>query len=53
MPSLPTGTVTFFFSDIEGSTQLAERLGPQWPPTLDAHRAIVRAALAAGGGSEV
>ena len=25
--ALPTGTVTFLFTDIEGSTKLAERLG--------------------------
>src|SRR5579859_8002803 len=53
MPSLPTGTVTFFFSDIEGSTQLAERFGEQWPSLLGAHREIVRAAIEAGGGTEV
>jgi class 3 adenylate cyclase len=27
MPSLPTGTVTFLFTDIEGSTALLQRLG--------------------------
>jgi predicted ATPase/class 3 adenylate cyclase len=53
MPSLPAGTVTFLFSDIEGSTRLAERLGDGWPRLLDEHREIVRAAVAAGGGSEV
>jgi predicted ATPase/class 3 adenylate cyclase len=53
MPSLPTGTVTFLFSDIEGSTLLAERLGAGWPSLLADHRAIVRAAIDAGGGSEV
>ncbi len=50
---MPTGTVTFFFSDIQGSTKLAERLGDAWPALLDAHRELVRAAIAAGGGTEV
>jgi class 3 adenylate cyclase len=27
LPSLPTGTVTFLFTDIEGSTELLKRLG--------------------------
>ncbi len=53
MPSLPTGTVTFFFSDIQGSTVLAQQRGNEWPALLEAHRAIVRNALAASGGVEV
>jgi predicted ATPase/class 3 adenylate cyclase len=53
MSSLPTGTVTFLFSDIEGSTHLAERLGDGWPALLAAHREIVRAAIEEGGGTEV
>jgi predicted ATPase/class 3 adenylate cyclase len=53
MPSLPSGTVTFLFSDIEGSTRLAERLGERWPALLDAHREVMREAIAAGGGTEV
>src|SRR6266702_3210679 len=53
MPSLPSGTVTFLFTDIEGSTRLAESLGPGWPPLLEEHRAILRDAIAEGGGSEV
>ena len=51
--ALPTGTVTFLFTDIEGSTRLAETLGERWPGTLERHREIVRAALAAHGGIEV
>ena len=49
---LPTGTVTFLFTDIEGSTHLAERLGRAWPPVLERHREVVRAALAAHAGVE-
>jgi hypothetical protein len=30
MPSLPTGTVTFLFTDIEGSTYLLEQLGDRY-----------------------
>ncbi len=52
MPTLPTGTVTFFFSDIQGSTQLAQRYGAAWPELLETHRAIVREAIAANGGTE-
>jgi predicted ATPase/class 3 adenylate cyclase len=50
---LPTGTVTFFFSDIEESTGLLERLGQQFAPILDQHESLVRAAVAEAGGLEV
>ncbi len=52
-PALPTGTVTFVFTDIEGSTRLVHDLGDRWPPLLERHRAIIRAALAAHDGVEV
>jgi len=45
-------TVTLLFSDIEGSTRLLEQLGERWPATLEAHRAVVRAALETCGGTE-
>jgi YVTN family beta-propeller protein len=51
--SLPTGTVTFLFTDIEGSTQLLKRLGPAYSVALSEHQEIVRAAVAAHGGREV
>ena len=38
----PTGTVTFLFTDIEGSTRLTQDLGPAWPPLLERHRQISR-----------
>src|SRR6188472_3759095 len=47
---LPTGTVTFLFSDIEGSTRLLAALGDQYPPLLEAHAAILRDAIAAHDG---
>ncbi len=53
MTSLPTGTVTFFFSDIEGSTRLIQQLGEQYPDVLLAHHTIQREALAANRGHEL
>ncbi len=50
---LPSGTVTFLFTDIEGSTDLFTRLGAAYEPLLEAHRAILRAAFEAAGGVEV
>jgi len=50
----PDGTVTILFSDIEGSTEMLERLGDQrWVEVLREHRAIVRGQLPAFGGYEV
>ena len=53
MPELLTGTVTFFFSDIEGSTRLLRAQGAAWPEMLDRHRAVLRAAFDAHGGAEM
>jgi predicted ATPase/class 3 adenylate cyclase len=53
MSQLPTGTVTFFFSDIEGSTRLIQQLGERYPGVLLAHHAIQREALATNGGHEL
>jgi predicted ATPase/class 3 adenylate cyclase len=50
---LPTGTVTFLFSDIEGSTRLLAALGDRYPPILDAHSDIVRSAIGAHEGTVV
>ena len=50
---LPTGVVTFLFSDIEGSTSLARDRADRWPDALDAHNAIVRQAVTQHGGVEV
>src|SRR5262249_17044630 len=48
------GTVTLLFTDIEGSTQMAERLGDlRWLAMLREHNAIVRAEIARYGGFEV
>jgi predicted ATPase/class 3 adenylate cyclase len=52
--TLPTGTVTFLFTDIEGSTKLVERLGTSaWTRLLDEHQRIVRAAVAHAEGHEI
>ena len=50
----PDGTVTLLFTDIEGSTPLAERLGDlRWFALLREHNAIVREQIARFGGFEV
>ncbi len=45
--------VALMFTDIEGSTRLAQRLGPAWPEALQRHRATARAAFARHAGREV
>ncbi len=53
-PELPVGTVTFLFSDVEGSTRLAQALGTdRWRTTLEAQQAIWRSVFAANGGTEI
>lgn len=54
MKSLPTGTVTFLFTDIEGSTALLQRLGDaRYADVLAEHRQLVRNAFAERQGHEV
>jgi predicted ATPase/class 3 adenylate cyclase len=49
----PVGTVTFLFTDIEGSTRLAQDLpGDRWAAILARHRELIRAAIAAVDGHE-
>src|SRR5436309_15548236 len=51
---LPTGTVTFLFTDVEGSTNLLHALGAErYVETLADHHTILRGALADHGGIEV
>ncbi len=50
---LPSGTVTFLFTDVEGSTSLLKRLGKEYGRVLEEHQRILRAAFAAHGGHEV
>jgi class 3 adenylate cyclase len=53
MDHLPAGTVTFLFSDIEGSTRLLERLGDGYGDVHRDHRRILREELGRAGGQEV
>jgi predicted ATPase len=51
---LPTGTVTFLFTDIEGSTKLLHELGAEaYANALLEHRHVLREAIARHGGVEV
>ena len=53
-PDLPRGTVTFLFTDVEGSTRLLHELGPErYAGALAEHRRLLRDAFAAGGGVEI
>jgi len=47
---IPTGTVTFLFTDIEGSTRLWEDGPHEMPAALARHDTILRDAIAASGG---
>lgn len=54
MSSLPTGTVTFLFTDVEGSTDLLRRLGPvEYGRAQDAHAVMMRTAIERAGGVEI
>ena len=51
---LPSGTVTFLFTDVEGSTKLLHELGPDaYADALAEHRRVLRDAFVAHGGVEV
>jgi class 3 adenylate cyclase len=50
---LPSGTVTFLFSDIEGSTRLLEQLGDRYGDVLRDHRRILREQLREANGQEI
>ena len=51
---LPSGTVTFLFTDIEGSTALLHELGAEaYADALAEHRRVLRDAFARHGGVEV
>ncbi|MGH3071307.1 MAG: adenylate/guanylate cyclase domain-containing protein [Gaiellaceae bacterium] len=53
MATLPSGTVTFVFSDIEGSTALLKRLGERYEQVLSEHRRLMREGFGARGGVEI
>jgi class 3 adenylate cyclase len=50
---LPTGTVTFLFTDIEGSTRLLQQAGEAYEAILADHHRILRKAAAEQGGREI
>ncbi len=52
-PSLPTGTVTLLFTDIEGSTRLLQQLGDRYADILGDYRRLLRAIVQEKGGQEV
>jgi predicted ATPase/class 3 adenylate cyclase len=53
MRTLPTGTVTFLFTDVEGSTRLLHELGERYAEVLAEHRRVLRDAFVRHGGVEV
>jgi class 3 adenylate cyclase len=46
----PQGTVTFLFTDIEGSTELVRKFGSDYAGLLGDHRQLLREAFSAHGG---
>ena len=53
MTALPSGTVTFLFSDIEGSTALLKRLDERYRDLIDQHRRLVRDTFTRHDGVEI
>jgi class 3 adenylate cyclase len=51
--TLPTGIVTFLLTDIEGSTELLQRLGERYVALLADIRAVIRGCVHRAGGREV
>ena len=51
--ALPTGVVTFVFTDIEGSTRLLQTLGPRYGAMLERHHELLRACWRDHTGVEV
>ena len=52
--TLPTGTITFLFTDIEGSTELLQRVGDEpYGDILERHHRLVRECFTPRGGYEI
>jgi class 3 adenylate cyclase len=51
--ALPSGTVTFLFTDIEGSTTLLRELGDRYAEVLARERSILRETVTSAGGQEI
>ena len=50
MPALPSGFVTFMFTDIEGSTRLHQKLGDRFVTLIAEHDGLLSEAVATHGG---
>jgi class 3 adenylate cyclase len=53
MALLPSGTVTFLFTDVEDSTGLVQDLGDRYKELLAEHRSILRTAVSGASGREI
>jgi class 3 adenylate cyclase len=53
VPDLPSGTVTFLFTDVESSTRLLKQLRARYGLALGDHQTILREAFALHGGREI
>ena len=53
MTDLPSGAVTFVFTDIEGSTRLVRRLRARYAEVLGEHQRLLRGAFSQHGGHEI
>jgi DNA-binding NarL/FixJ family response regulator/class 3 adenylate cyclase len=53
MPQLPSGTVTFLFSDVEGSTELLRRLRDDYADVMADHERLLRSAFQGADGHEI
>ena len=53
MPERPTGTVSFLFTDIEGSTRLLQKLRERYADVLATHARIIRLRIEEFGGHEI
>jgi len=53
MGELPTGTITFLFTDIEGSTRLLQVLGQRWRAILEDHNRLLLGAIREAGGIDL
>ena len=51
--TLPTGELTFCFTDVEGSTALLRRLGERYDAVIADHHRLLRTSMAAAGGTVV
>jgi predicted ATPase/class 3 adenylate cyclase len=53
MDALPTGTVTFLFTDIEGSTRMVQALRDRWRGVLEDHDDLLRSTIEGAGGLDL